>query len=62
MYYEVDNNSGTTNPGGTQKPDYPLKGIRNPIPQDPEYPLKGIRNLLQNGTRSQFPREFTIPT
>ena len=25
--------AGSTNPGGTRKPDKPLKGIRNPIPQ-----------------------------
>ena len=54
--------AGTTNTGGTQKPDNPPKGIRNPIPQDPDNPLKGIRDLLQNGTRSQWSRGLTIPT
>ena len=44
--------AGTTNPGGTWKPDNPLKGTRNPIPQEPDNPLKGIRDLVQNGTRS----------
>ena len=52
---------GTTNPGGTEKPDNPLKGIWNPIPQDPDNPLKGIQYLVQNGTRSQFSIELTIP-
>ena len=53
---------GTTNPRGSWKPDNPLKGIRNPIPQDPDNPLKGIRELVQNGTQSQWPRGLTIPT
>ena len=53
---------GTTNPGGTRKLDNPLKGIRNPIPQDPDNPLKGIQDLVQNVTRSQWPRGLTIPT
>ena len=52
----------TTNPGGTRKPDNTLKGIRNPIQQDSDNPLKGIRELVQNGTRSQWPRGLTIPT
>ena len=52
----------TTNPGGTRKPDNPLKGIQNPIPWNPDNPLKGIRDQLQNGTRSHWPRGLTIPT
>ena len=39
---------GTTNHGGTRKPDNPLKRIWNMIPQDPDNPLKGIRDLVQN--------------
>ena len=31
---------GTNNPGRTQKPDNPLKGIWNPIPQNTDNPLK----------------------
>ena len=54
--------AGTTNPRGTRKPDNPLQGIWNAIPQDPDNPLKGIRDLVQNGTRSQWPRGLTIPT
>ena len=54
--------SGTANPGGTQKPDNPLMGIRNPIPQDLDNPLKGIRDLVQSGTRSQWLRGLTMPT
>ena len=37
----------TTKPGGTRKPDNPLKGIRD---------------QLQNGTRSHWPRGLTVPT
>ena len=40
--------AGTTNPGVTQKPDNPLKGIWNLIPRKPDNPLKGIRNLVTN--------------
>ena len=54
--------SGTINPGGTHKPDNPLKGIRNPIPRNPDNPPKGIRYLVQNGTRNQWPRGLTVPT
>ena len=54
--------AGTNNPGGTQKPYNPLKGIRIPIPQDPDNLLKGIQYLVKNGTRSQWPRGFTITT
>ena len=54
--------AGNTNPGGNRKPDNTLKGIRNPIPQDPDNPLKRIQDLVQNGTRSQWPRGLTIPT
>ena len=35
-------NSGTINPGGTRKPDNPLKGIRNPILRNPDSPIKEI--------------------
>ena len=44
--------AGTTNPRGTRKSDNPLKGIRNPIPQDLDNPLKVIRDLVKNGTQS----------
>ena len=54
--------TGTINPGGTRKPDNPLKGIRNTISQDPGNPLKGIQDLVQNGTRSQWTRGLTIST
>ena len=54
--------SGTTNHRGTQKPDNPLKGIRNPIPWSPDNNLKGIWYLVQNGTWSQWTRGLTVPT
>ena len=54
--------AGTTNPGGTQKPDNPLKGIRNSIPRNPDNPLKGIQDLVKNGTRSQYQRGLTVQT
>ena len=38
--------TGTTNPGGTQKPYNHPKGIWNPIPQDRDNPLKVIRDLV----------------
>ena len=53
--------SGTNNPGGTRKPDNPLKGIRNLIPGNPDNPLKGIQDLVQNRTRSQWPRGLIVP-
>ena len=43
----VEISSETTNPNVTRKPDNPLKGIRNTVP---------------NGIRSQWPRGLTIPT
>ena len=54
--------AGTTNPGGTRKPDNLLKGIWNPIPWNPDNPLRGIWDLLPNGIRSQWPIGSTIPT
>ena len=54
--------AGAINPKGTRKLDNPLKGIRNPTPQNPYNPLNGIRDLVPNGTRRQWPREFTVPT
>ena len=54
--------AGNTNLGGTRKPDNSIEGIRNPIPQNPYNPFKVIRDLVQNGTRSQWPRRLTIPT
>ena len=54
--------AGTNNPRGTQRLDNPLKGIRNPIPQEPDNPLKGIQDLVQNITRSQWPRGLIMPT
>ena len=54
--------AGTTNPGGTRKPDNPLKGIQNPIPQNPDNPHKGIRYLVQNKTRIQWPRGLNVAT
>ena len=61
-YFDYVKTAGTTNRGGAQKPNNPLKGIRNPIPWNPENPLKGIRDLVQNGTRTQWPRGLTLPT
>ena len=54
--------AGTNNPGGTQKPDNPLKAIRNPIPQKPDNLIKAIRGLVQNGTHIQWPRGLIVPT
>ena len=54
--------SETTNPRGTRKQDNPLKGIRNPIPQEPDNPFKGIQDLIQNGTQSQWLTGLIIPT
>ena len=51
---------GTSNTRGTWKMDNPLKGILNPIPRKPDNPIKGIRDLVQNGTRSQWPRGLTV--
>ena len=45
-----------------QKPDNPLKGIRNQIIWNPDNSLKGIRDLVQNRTRSQWPRGLTVPS
>ena len=54
--------AGTTNPGGTQKPDNPLKGIQNPIPRNLDNPCKRILELVPNGIQSQWPRGLTAPT
>ena len=54
--------SGNTNPGGTQKSDNPLKGIRNPIPQNLYIPLKRIRYLVPNVIRNQWKRGLTVIT
>ena len=40
--YSSSLDAGTTNPGGTWKPDNTLKGISNPIPQNLDNPHKGI--------------------
>ena len=53
---------GTTNHGGTQKPDNPLKGIWNSIPLKPDNPLKGIHNIVPNGMQRQWQRGITVPT
>ena len=53
---------GTTNPGVTRKSDNPIKGIRDPIPQNPDNPLKEIRNLVLNRIRSQWKKGLTAPT
>ena len=53
---------GTNNPGGTRKPDNPLKGIRNPIPLKLDNPLKRIRDLVPKEIQSQWPRGLTVPT
>ena len=53
--------SVTNNPRETQKPDNPLKGIRNPIPQNLDSPLKVIQNLVPNGIRGQWSRGLTVP-
>ena len=39
---------GTTNTGGTRKPDNPLKIIRNLIAHNLNNPLKVIRDLVPN--------------
>ena len=39
-----DGCDGTTNPGGIQKLDNPLKGIQNTITQNLDNPLKGIQD------------------
>ena len=54
--------NGTTNPGGTLKPENSLKGIQNPIPWNPDNRLKGIRGLVPNRIRSQCLIGLTIPT
>ena len=54
--------SGNNNPGITQKPDNPLKVIRNPIPRNLDNTLKGTRDLLKNGTQIQWPRGLTVAT
>ena len=54
--------AGTRNPGVTQKPDNPLKGIQNPVPRKIDNPLKGIRNLVPNGTHNQWLRGLTTQT
>ena len=56
------NISGTTNTGGTQKLDTPLKGIQDPSPWNPDNPLNGIQNLVLNGIWSQWLRGLTVPT
>ena len=58
-HYEI---AGTTNPGGTRKPDNPLKGISDPIPRNPDNILKEIQDLVQNETRSQWPIGLTVST
>ena len=54
--------NGTTNPGGTRKPDNYLKGSCNTIPQDLDNPLKAILYLLQNRTKIQWLIGSTITT
>ena len=54
--------AGTTNNGVTRKPDNPLKGIHNPIPQNQDNSLEGIRNLVPTEICSQWPRGLTVPT
>ena len=54
--------TGTSNPEGTQKPDNPLKGIRNPISRNPDNTLNGIQYLVQNGTWSQWLSGLPVPT
>ena len=53
--------TGNTNPGGTRKPDNPLKVIRNPITRNLDNPLKVIRNLVPNIIWIQWSRGLTIP-
>ena len=62
LQVQDDGAARTTNPGGTWKLDNPLKGIRNPIPQDLDNPLEGIRDLVQHITRIQWTRELTNST
>ena len=52
--------AGTTNPGATWKPDIPLKGIQNPVPQKLDNPIERIRNLVKNRTRNQWPRGLPV--
>ena len=40
------NNDGTNNPRETSKPDNPLKGMHNIVPQKLDNPLKGVRNVV----------------
>ena len=54
--------AGTTNPGIIQKPNNPLKEIRNPIPWKPDNPITEIWALEPNGIRSQWPIGLTVPT
>ena len=54
--------SGSTYPGRNQKPDNPLKVIRNPIPRNLDNPRKVIQELVPNGILSQRPRGLTVPT
>ena len=62
LHKPISYDAGTANPGGTRKPDNPLKGTQNPIPRNLDNPLRGIRDLVQNGTWSQKPRGLIVPT
>ena len=52
----------TTNTKGTQKPDNPLKGIRNKILQNLDNLHKGIQELVPNEIWIQCPIGLTVPT
>ena len=53
--------AGTNNPGVNRKIDNPLKRTHNPITWKPENPIKGIWNLVPNEIWSQRKIGLTIP-
>ena len=62
LYPTVGYIYGTRNLGVTHKSDNPLKAIHNTFHRKPDNPLNGIQNLVPNGTRNQWPRWLTIQT
>ena len=52
--------AGTINPRVIRKSDNTLKIIRNSAPQKPDNPLKGIWNLVPNRNRNQWTRGLTV--
>ena len=53
---------GTTNPGGTRKPENRIKGTRNTTPLNLDNPRKEIWGLVPNRIRSQWPIGLNLPT